>query len=332
MNVLVTGATGLVGSTLTKQLIAHGASVRIFRRSTSRLDLLGAAASSVEHATGDLMDARSLCHAMEGVQHVYHVAAALGVGSTVDSNTLYRVNVEGTANVVNAALSADVSRLVYTSSMAAFGHPKTEDRAIDETASPQTPFPSPYAQSKYRAELEIQRGIAEGVDAVIVNPALIFGVGRPGENTRRIVDLVRSGWLPGVPPGGTNVVDVEDVAEGHRRAMAHGETGERYFLGSENLSWHAIVATLSDAFGIEPPRRTLPSWLLRTGALLAEGWAFVTRTRPLLTRSAVESASRVRRYDNTKAIEKLGCSFRPFTETAQRLARAIDASPSSDSG
>lgn len=322
MKTLVTGATGFIGSALTQQLIAHDADVRILRRSTSSLDLLGPAATAVEHATGDLTDARSLYRAMDGVRRVYHAAAALGPGN--DRETLHRINVQGTANVVNAALEADIDRLVFTSSIAALGRPVDDEQPIDETAPrPRFNERSAYARSKYNAEREIHRGIAEGLDAVIVNPALVFGVGRPGDNTRRIVDAVRHGWLPGVPPGGTGVVDVEDVADGHRRAMAQGTSGERYILAGANLSWRAIIETLADAFDVDPPRRTIPGWVIRTGGALSEAVAFLTRTSPWLSRATARGLTTAQRYDNTKAVEQLDCSFRPFAETAERIALAL---------
>ena len=324
MKTLVTGATGLVGSALTRQLVAHDADVRIFRRATSQLDLLGDVADRVEHAVGDVTAPDTVYRAMAGVDRVYQAAAVLGFGAGGRHAMLRRVNVGGTANVVNAALDAGVRRLVHTSSMAAFGRPDDTSRILDETSDWRAATdPSAYARSKYDAELEIHRGIAEGLDAVIVNPALVFGVGREGENTRQIVDAVRSGWMPGVPPGGTSVVDVLDVAEGHRRAMAHGATGERYFLGSENRSWRQIVDAFAAAFNVGPPRRELPAWLLRGTAAAAEAWATLTRTAPALTRDAAEAACRFHRYDNTKARTELGCTFRPFIKTAQRIAQSV---------
>ncbi len=323
MTTLITGATGLIGSTLTKQLLDAGATdLRVVHRATSSFDLLGEAADRVERVVGDLLDARSLVCALEGVDCVYHVAALIDAKG--DADALHRVNVDGTANVVNAALRAGVQRLAHVSSIAALGTPET-DAIIDETSSHPPAGDNPYARSKYQAELEVQRGIAEGLDAVIVNPSLVFGTGRPGTNTRRIVDAVRTGWMPGVPAGSTNVVDVEDVADGLRRAMARGITGERYILGSENLSWHTIVRTLADAFGVEPPTRTIPPALLTTAGFLAEGAAWITRQPPRFTRSLARAASSDRRYANQKAIDELGCSFRPFAETAHRIARDLHA-------
>ena len=321
--VLVTGATGFIGSVLTRQLVADGEDVRIFRRESSSLDLLGEAAEAVEHAVGDLTYARSLYEAMDGVDRVYHVAAKVSFDRR-ERETLRRVNAEGTAHVVDAALEAGVDRLVHTSSIAALGRPAAAAAPIDETTEwRDAPARSAYARSKRRAELDVHRGVAEGLDAVIANPSLVFGVGGPGTNTRRIVEAVRSGWLPAVPPGGTNVVDVNDVATGLRKAMQQGETGRRYLLGGENLSWRVITETIADAFGVEPPSYTAPSVLLTTAAFLSEAVATLTRTRPVLPRATARSAARTDRYDNTRARTELGCTFRPFADTAQRIARAL---------
>jgi dihydroflavonol-4-reductase len=324
VKILVTGATGFVGSEIVWQLLGEGADVRILRRRTSRLDLLGDAATQVEHAVGDVTAPLSLLEAMDGVARVYHAAAYVGFGGARDRDALFRVNVQGTANVVNAALETGVERLVLTSSMAAFGRPERDGVWIDESATWQASGANTtYARSKHEAELEVHRGIAEGLDAVIVNPALIFGVGRAGENTRQLIDKVRTRSLPAVPAGGTNVVDVRDVAAGHLAAMRHGATGERYFLGSENQTWRAIIDTLAHAFGVPAPRFTLPPTLGVALGAVSELFAVITRTDPGLTRELARTSARQYFYRNDKAVEDLGCTFRPFRATAQHLAEVL---------
>lgn len=324
MKVLVTGATGMVGSELTRQLLDEGAHVRILRRETSSFSLLGDVSDHVEHAIGDVRDFESVLRAMDGIGHVYHTAGFLGFGGKSDLPLLRAINVEGTANVADAALEAGVLRLVQTSSMAAFGRTDRPGEIIDEkttwTASKQN---SLYAESKYQAELEVHRAIAEGLDAVIVNPALIFGMGKPGENTREIVEKVKSGRFPGIPAGGTNVVDVRDVAVGHRLAMLEGRTGERYFLGSENLSWRTILQTIAAALGVDPPSREVPPGPAMAVAVLMETIAKITRTQPLITRETVRTANRTYLYSNARAIDELGCTFRKFSETATYLAAML---------
>lgn len=328
--ILVTGATGFLGSVLVRQLLEPpagsgqgGEAVRILRRDSSSLDLLGEAAGRVEHVLGDVTDAAAVREAMRGVERVYHTAAFVGFGGAKDAERLRAVNVGGTANVVDAALEEGVRRLVLTSSQAALGRPETPVGVIDETAEwTASKLNTAYATSKHDAELEVQRGIAEGLDAVIVNPALIFGPGRAGENTMEIVEKARRG-IPVAPAGGTNVVDVEDVAAGHRAAMARGETGERYFLGSENLAWQEIFGTLAAAFGKAGPRLVLPPALALLAGTASEALGALTRTRPALTRETARVSGRFYRYDNRKAREQLGVSFRAFRETAERIAAAL---------
>lgn len=321
--ILVTGATGFLGSVLVRQLLAEGEAVRILRRASSSLDLLGEAAGRVEHALGDVTDAAAVREAMRGAERVYHTAAFVGFGGAKDAERLRAVNVGGTANVVNAALEEGARRLVLTSSQAALGRPETPSGVIDETAEwTASKLNTAYARSKHDAELEAHRGIAEGLDAVIVNPALIFGPGRAGENTMEIVEKARRG-IPVAPAGGTNVVDVVDVAAGHRAAMARGETGERYFLGAENLRWQEIFGTLAAAFGKAGPRLVLPPALALMAGTASEALGALTRSRPALTRETARVSSRFYRYDNTKAREQLGVTFRPFRETAERIAAAL---------
>ena len=316
---LVTGATGFVGSVLVRQLVEAGEPVRVLRRPSSRLDLLGRAAHGVEHALGDVTDADAVGEAMRGVRDVYHAAAAVAFGPRA-RRRLWDVNVGGTGAVVDAARAAGVRRLVHTSSVAALGRPEAPGGLIDESAVwTRSRQNTAYAASKHAAEREVLRAVAEGLDAVIVNPALVFGPGRSGEGTTALVERVAAGRVVVAPPGGTAVVDVEDVAFGLRAAMARGATGERTVLAAENLSWTEILALLADALGVPPPRRTVGPRLLRWAGALAEAASVVTRSDPGLTRETARTAAATYCYSNRKAVEGLGLTFRPFAETAARL-------------
>ncbi len=327
---LVTGATGFVGSALVRQLLAAGGPVRVLRRESSSLDLLGASAGRVEHAVGDVTDAESVYRAAEGVETVYHVAATVAFGRRARAR-LRAVNVGGTANVVNAALAAGVGRLVHTSSIAALGRPARAG-VLDETATwTRSRLNTAYAVSKRDAEREVLRGVAEGLDAVIASPALVFGPGRPGEGTTALAQRLAAGRMPltsvvpgGVaPPGATAVVDVEDVAAGLRAARARGATGERYLLAAENLPWTEILVTLAAALGVEAPTRTAPPWLLTAGGVLGETWAAATGSEPDLTLETARNAAAAVRYDGSRAERQLGVTYRPFSETARRIAAAL---------
>ncbi len=321
MKTLVTGATGFLGATLARRLVHEGVRVRCIRRGRSNLDLVGDAADDIEWITADVLDTDALEKAVTGISTVYHCAAYLGFDGKKDRERLMAVNVRGTANVVHAAIEAGVERLVHTSSIAALSRKPGSSDCLDESAEwRKSPRTSAYGESKYLAELEVQRGIAEGLDAVIVNPSLVMGVGRSGENTMLLVDKIRRSELPFMPIGSTNVVDVLDVVSGHLHAMEKGLTGERYLLTGENLSWSDVITSLADALNVAPPKRTISPGFMHTVAIFFELAARITRQRPLITREAARLSSSTRCYTNRKAKQELGCTFRPFQETAHRIA------------
>ena len=324
MTALVTGATGFLGSQLVRTLLKSESEVRIFRRATSGLDMLGAAKDEVDHSVGDITDMDALCEAMKDVQVVFHAAGNVRFGS----KSLHRVNVQGTAAVVNAALKCGVERLVHTSSVSAIG--KSEHTVADESTEWQPGSQMvPYARSKYLAELEVQRGIAEGLDAVMVNPSLIFGPdhsrGKAPNITHDYARIIGTGKLWFYPGGGTSVVDIDDVVTGHLLALERGHTGARYILASENLSWDSLFSILANVLGANPPRFQLPYQLAVAGGILTDIWSRTTGYKLPIGRSVVKYIYKNHRYSNKRAIDELGCSFRPFMETAQRVADSLVA-------
>lgn len=317
----VTGATGFLGSTLVRRLLADGHEVRALKRESSSLDLIGDARDAVTWTTGDLFDHAALAEGMSGADVVFHCAAYLGFEGKKSRNLLYRINVDGTAAVVNAAIEHGVGRLVHTSSIAALGRSEHRTQCLDETVEwIDSPLNTGYGHSKYLAELEVHRGIAEGLDAVMVNPSLVMGPGRAGENTMQIVDQVRNRKLPFCPPGSTNVVDVEDVVDGLLLALDKGSTGNRYILSGHNMPWTEIIAELARALGVPPPVRTISRPLLMTAAVFSELASFVFRFTPLITRETARLSLSMSCYDNTKARTELGFKPRPFSQTAARIA------------
>ena len=318
--ILVTGATGFVGSVLVRQLVGAGERVRVLRRASSSLDRLDGV--EVEHAVGDVTDPEAVRDAVDGAETVYHVAGVVAFGPRARAR-LRAVNVEGTATVVDAARAAGVGRLVHTSSIAALGRPASGG-VLDESAV-WTPsrLNTAYAVSKRDAEREVLRGVAEGLDAVIASPALVFGPGRSGEGTTALAERLAAGALPLAPPGATAVVDVEDVAAGLRAARDRGETGQRYVLAAETLTWVEILGTLADALGVPAPTRTAPPWLLTLGGAVGQTWAAVTGSEPTLTLETARNAAATVRYDGSRAERQLGVAYRPFEDTARRLAASM---------
>lgn len=323
---LLTGATGFLGRYLAEVLAARGAQLRLLVRDPSRLAFLRSAEPEIafDAVAGEITEPDAVREAMAGVDLVVHAAAAVGFGGKRAEQRMRRVNVEGTATLVEAARHAGVSRFLHVSSIAALGRPAQQAGPLDETAAWQaSPLNTAYATSKYEAELEVQRGAAEGLGVVLANPALIFGVGRRGENTMQIAERAARGKAPLAPAGGTTVVDVRDVAEGCARVLERGEPGERYVLAGDQLAWREILGTLAEAFGAEAPRGIMPPRLALTLAGLAETAARLTRREAAFTREAARLSSRTQHYASARAQSELGMSFRSFEETAAWMARTI---------
>ena len=321
--VLVTGATGLVGSAVVRHLLAEGVPVRILRRATSALDLLGDAAGRVEHAEGDVTDVEAVREAVRGVDTVFHVAGVVALGAAARSR-VWEVNARGAAHAVDAALAEGVQAFVHTSSIAALGRPERPGGAIDETAvwAPSRANTA-YAESKRAGEREALRGAAEGMRAVVLNPALVFGPGRADEGTGAVVERLRRGRVPAAPPGGTAVVDVEDVAAGHVAAWRRGTSGERYVLAGESLLWAEILAVLARALGVRAPARVAPAWAMWAAGAAAEAVEALGGPAAGLSRDSARAAAGVFAYRAAKAERELGVAFRPFSETAARIAAAV---------
>ena len=266
MRVLVTGSTGFIGGALCRALVLQGHQVRAFHRPSSTLRLLEDL--PVEHALGDLTRPETVQAAMEGIEAVFHTAALLG-GGRDEPGRMYAVTVEGTRAVLQAARQAGVKRVVHTSSVAALGVPPRAPKGAfpislneNHTWNYRSDY-WPYGYAKYLAELEVQRAVAQGLDAVIVNPTLVFGAGDVYRQTSSLVVLVARQRLPALVPGGVNAVHIADVVAGHLAALERGRRGERYILGGENLTLADLVRKIAAVAGVSAPLVILPAGLAR---------------------------------------------------------------------
>lgn len=245
--------------------MAQGHEVRAFHRATSNLKLLENL--DVEHFIGDITQPATIQPAMEGVDVVFHTAALLS--STDPGGRFYTVTVEGTRAVLEAARRAGVRRFIHTSSVAALGLPDAElpqPLAIDENHSWNgRPDQWPYGYAKHLAELEVQKAVAQGLDAVILNPSVVYGAGDVYRQTSSLVVHVARGKLPALVEGGLNAVHIEDVIDGHLAAMTCGLRGERYILGGYNLTISDLVRMIADVTGNPDgiPALVLPGKLVR---------------------------------------------------------------------
>jgi len=269
MKVLVTGGTGFVGSHLVRLLVNDGHDVRILYRSEKKLDVLDGL--DIVGVQGELDDLDALTRACESVDVVYHVAAKADYWKDDHKDLLYRINVDGTRNVLTACQSAGVRRVVFTSSASAIGF-RNDGRASDET-EPFNMKPERfwYAYSKVKAEDVVAEFVADGLDVVTLNPAVIIG---PGDlnaiSGTFIIETARFQWAVPMSTGGTSVIDVRDVAQAHVNAMTRGRAGERYILTTANYPYTMWFKMIAEACGVRTPIFTSPDIMLEPTARLIE--------------------------------------------------------------
>jgi dihydroflavonol-4-reductase len=308
---LVTGATGFVGSAVARQLIARGDSVRVLARPAS--DRSNLAGLDAEVVVGDLREEASLRKACLGMDGLFHVAADYRLW-TRDPRELYASNVEGTSNLLRAAAACGIERIVYTSSVATLGLDPSGVPATEDTPVSVEDMIGHYKRSKFLAERAVARLIEEtGLQVVIVNPSTPIGPYdvKPTPTGRVIRDALR-GRIPAYVDTGLNVVHVDDVATGHLLAFQHGRVGRRYILGGEDMSLRDILTAIATLSGGRPPRIELPRPLLYPVAYVAEAWAWLTRgTEPQITVDGLRMSRKRMYFSSARAFEELGYRPRP---------------------
>jgi dihydroflavonol-4-reductase len=318
MRALVTGATGFVGANLVAALTAQGHTVRILRRSTSRLDAL--AGLKYEEVLGDILDADALRRAMAGCDWVFHAAGAADYWRS-SLERLYRVNVDGTRQVMAAALEVGVARVVHTSSVAALGAPP-DGRLGDESMNFNLrPEEFRYGHSKYLAEREVMAAVEGGLPAVIVNPCVILGPRDVNLISGSLIREVHRRWVPVALPGGMNVVDVEAVVAGHIAAAERGRVGERYILGGVNLAHLETLRLVAQVVGQRPPLGVVPrAFVSPLAALLALVQMVWPRPLPM-SAEQLRLSTRYFFFDSGKAERELGLPPTSPAETIRKTFR-----------
>ena len=309
--VLVTGATGFVGSAIANAARGAGYRVRVLVRASSRRTNISPADEVI---IGDICDRASLAPAFRGVRYLFHAAADYRLWSPAPEEII-RTNVEGTRHVMEEALRAEVERIVYTSSVAALerrdGMPADESRPLGVEKAV-----GAYKKSKVLAERLVYDMVARRrLPAVIVNPSTPIGPRdvKPTPTGRIIVECA-CGRMPGYVETGLNLVHVDDVAAGHLAALRRGKTGERYILGGENVRLGDMLAEIATSVGRRAPRLRLPIAPLFPIALGAEWWARLTGTEPFATRDGLRMARHYMFFDDAKARRDLGYTSRPYRD------------------
>lgn len=322
--ILVTGGTGFLGSILIKQLIEAGYQVRATKRETSILPRLLEGLSGLEWITADVNDFFALADAFEGVTQVYHCAAVISYHAA-DRKRMMTVNVEGTAHVVTLSLERK-ARLLHVSSIAAVGRGKNGSETTEADLWEYSRDQSGYAVAKYEAEMEVWRGIAEGLDAVIVNPALIIGptAGMEGNGSSGSIFAQLHGGLNFYTAGSVGLIDVEDVAKAMVLLMENKAIhGQRFLLSNENMSHRELLARCSAYLGRPAPKFKATGFMLGVAWRAAKVAALFNGKPPLLTRETAHAANLQLQFSNKKIIDATGITFKPIDDTLREICSRL---------
>ena len=330
--ILVTGATGLVGSYLLFELLKSDEPIRALlynqkslERTHDIFESLGGDAKSmvdrVEWIKGDVLDVMLLAEAMQGIKKVYHCAAIVSF-EPADHDNMMKINVEGTTNVVNAALEAGVEKLCHVSSVAALGRTENSD-VIDEKSQFKTNrYNSKYSLSKHLAEREVWRGTAEGLNAVIVNPAIILGYGHPDKgSTKMFTTIYKNSLFYG--QGINGFVGVEDVVRAMIGLMESDIVNERFVVSTGDFSYRDIFSMIARGFGKSEPKFPVPA------PILEMVWRFewlrskLTQTKPLITKETARTSKGNYLYPSNKLKQALNFEYTPMEETISRTCQIM---------
>lgn len=306
--VLVTGATGFIGSTLCRELTAAGWEVRGLHRMSSSVP----ADLDIEWIAGDVLDPEDCQRAVIGCDYVVHLAG-LGLDKA-PPDTVWEVNVEGTRNIVEASLDADIERLVFASTA---GTRRATGVACEHDLAPPI---GTYQQSKSRAEELVHDALDDGLDAVVVHPTSVFGPG-DGTFTAQLCTVADRLLFPLYLPGGVSVVSVDDVAGGIHSAIVDGETGEHYILGGENLTYKEILSVIAEAINGHAPQLQIPPSVVQTMGYVAAGLDRYADHRMFpYTPGMAQLATKRLFCSSRKAQIDLGYEYRPLDEYVGTVA------------
>jgi dihydroflavonol-4-reductase len=319
--ILVTGGTGFLGAYIISELMQNGYSVRaINRHGLIPFFLPEAVRKEVEWLRCDVRDPVGLEDAMTGVDAVIHAAAKISF-SGKERRELWSTNIEGTANVVNAALQQNIRRFLYVSSVAALGRTGGSEEVTEEKSWEKSPYNTNYAISKFHGEMEVWRGMGEGLPAVIVNPSTILGYGDWNNTSCAIFRSVYNEF-PWYTEGINGFVDVQDTARAIVRLLESPINGERYILNGDNWSWRHLFETMANEFGKKPPTREATPFLAGIAWRAEKIKSLLTGRSTLLTRESARVAASSTFFSNSKILRLLpDFRFTPLEETIRTACR-----------
>jgi dihydroflavonol-4-reductase len=318
--ILITGATGFLGAELTRQLTKMGHKVRALKRGSSVIPVLLKGDSLIEWCVADINDLANLEDAFEGVTQVYHCAALVSFNPR-DKYNMIRVNIHGTSNVVNLCVENKV-RLVHVSSVAALGEPKKGAQITEDDYWEYNAHVHAYAISKYEGEMEVWRSIAEGLDAVIVNPSVIIGAHSGYAGSGAIFKLIQNG-LSYYTRGATGIVDVEDVAKSMIALMNGGISAERFTISAQNIHYREFFQKIAAGFSVKAPEKEAKPWMMALAWRGAKLLSVFTGKAASLTSDAAKSSLHESLYSNEKIKNAIGIQFKPIDQSISEVCAAL---------
>ncbi len=329
--IFVTGGTGLVGAHLLFELTATGQKVKALKRATSNIQPVletfsyysnepEKLFSKIEWVEGDILDYFFLEDVLKGVSEIYHCAAIVSFQKN-EREKMIRNNVDGTANLVDAAIENGIKKICHVSSIAALGREENGAPITEETNWVPSKKVSGYSESKFFSEAEIWRGVEEGLDAVIVNPSIILGPGNRNSGSAKLFKTVANG-LKFYTKGVTGFVDVNDVIRAMVLLMNDSNfekyKNQRFILNAENLSYQTVFNKIASEMDKPKPTIFASDFLLAVAWRLAAAASLITRKQPVITRDTVANSNQINNFDGGKIMQALDFVYLPISESIKR--------------
>jgi dihydroflavonol-4-reductase len=317
--ILVTGGTGLLGT----HLILHLHSLGLRPRALYRSLIPDVVKDKAEWVSGDILDVVALEEAMNGIKQVYHVAGFVSFNPKHKAN-MHKINVEGTANVVNACIDAKVDKLVHVSSVAALGRIRVDGPINENMNWTEETSNSEYGRTKFLAEMEVWRAISEGLNAAMVNPVII--IGEHGDWTKGSMNIFRNIYkgFKWFTTGSTGFVDADDVAKAMVMLMKSQITAERFVISADNLSYKSLFDMIADAFAVKRPTTMVTPLISAIVWRLEKVKSLITGSDPLITKETAKTGMAAATFDNSKWLKAFPAfSYNPLQVSVQRICNAL---------
>lgn len=334
--ILVSGGTGMLGAHLLFKLVKKGEKVKALKRKTSTTDKVKkvfsyfdddfeALFSKIDWVEGDILEKGRILEVTKGINQIFHTAAIVSF-KTADRDIMIESNILGTKNLVDAAIINEVDKFCHVSSIAALGDSSNGEIIDEETFRNPKTKRSGYSISKYLSELEVWRGINEGLNAVIINPSVILGEGDWQNGSPKIFSTIAN-KLKYYTQGVTGYVDVLDVVNIMVELMDSEISGERFILSAQNLSFKEVFSKIASALDVPPPKKYASSFILELAWRLEAISSGFTKKQAKLTKTSAKSAQKISHYSGNKIIEQLKFSYKPINSTISRIASNYKLNP-----